>query len=329
MALLGVLAPRAGPITIGTPPQDFTTCFDTGSSNLWVPSSTCKITDLACDVHAKYHSSASRTYVPNGEAFSIQYGTGSLTGFLSQDDMSIGGLDVSNQVFAEATDEPGITFVVAKFDGILGFAFQSISVDNVVPVFYNIDSQKLVDEPVFAFWLSRNASVGQVGGELVLGGVDPAHYTGEFTTVPLTNETYWQFELARITVGSTTVSGSANAIADTGTSLLAGPTSVMTAINKMLGGTSLPTGETILTCSTISSLPIVTINIDGTNFPLTPENYVLQISAEGKTECLSGFIGIDLPPQIGPLFILGDVFIGTYYTKFDFGNRALGFAVAV
>lgn len=38
--------------------------------------------------------------------------------------------------------------------------------------------QGLVPEPVFSFWLNRNDPSGP-GGELVLGGVDPSHYTGE------------------------------------------------------------------------------------------------------------------------------------------------------
>ncbi|CAM4963617.1 unnamed protein product, partial [Rotaria socialis] len=70
-----------GMISIGTPPQTFRIDFDTGSSDLWVPSSQCR---SSCNGFNKYNSAESATYVTNGEKFSISYGDGSsASGILS------------------------------------------------------------------------------------------------------------------------------------------------------------------------------------------------------------------------------------------------------
>lgn len=310
-----------GPVTAGTPPQTFNVIYDTGSSNLWLPSSTC----TACGKHPLYDHSKSSTYVKNGTSWAIRYGSGPVSGFLSADSVGVGNVTVKDQTFAEVNDVKGLGhyYSVGKFDGILGLAFPAISVDHIPPVFASMVQQGLVPQPVFAFYLSEKS--GQ-DGELDLGGIDPLHYTGDLNYVPLSSETYWEVALGGINVDGAGLTKATKAIVDSGTSLIAGPKDEVKAIAKALGAFPFLFGEYIISCKKKKTGKNVDIMLGGKNYTLTPKDYIIDTPKDKI--CILGFVGIDIPAPAGPLWILGDPFIRKFYTVFDYGQKRLGFATA-
>ncbi|OWZ59865.1 saccharopepsin [Cryptococcus neoformans c45] len=305
-------------VELGTPFQTFKVVLDTGSSNLWVPSVKC--TSIACFLHNKYDSSQSSTYKANGSDFEIHYGSGSLEGFISQDTLSIGDLVVKKQDFAEATKEPGLAFAFGKFDGILGLGYDTISVNHIVPPFYNMLNQHLLDEPVFSF---RLGSSDEDGGEAIFGGIDDSAYSGKLAYVPVRRKGYWEVELESISFGDEELElENTGAAIDTGTSLIVMPTDVAELLNKEIGAEKSWNGQYTVDCNTVSSLPKLAFTFGGKDYTLSADDYILNA---GGT-CISSFTGMDIPAPIGPLWIVGDVFLRKYYTVYDLGRNAVGFA---
>lgn len=307
-----------GPISVGTPPQVFNVIFDTGSSNLWIPGKSC---GSGCGSHPMYDSSKSSTAAANGTEFAIQYGSGPVSGFLSEDAVSTGDVALKEYTFAEinVTKGLGLAYSVGKFDGILGLGWPSIAVDHLPTVFEEMVAQGLVDEPVFSFSLGK--ADGDVG-ELTFGGVDKTKYTGEMTYAPLSNETYWALDLDGISSGGTAITTAKRVIVDSGTSILAGPKAEVDAFMKKIGAHTIH-GESFILCSHKSKLPDIDITMGGAKFTLTADDYVI---ADGPL-CLVGILGMDVP--IEPLWIMGDTFMRKYYTVFDAGAKRVGFATAV
>ncbi|XP_071569199.1 lysosomal aspartic protease-like isoform X1 [Temnothorax nylanderi] len=314
-----------GNIEIGTPPQTFKILFDTGFSDLWVPSKNCDVSQPACWEHNKYDNTQSTTYVPEGVTFNVSYYDAKwedvkLYGNLSNDNVIIGGLGVTSQKFGEVFNFSKGFLPWAQCDGVLGMGFPALSAFKQPSVFQNMIDREMVSQPIFSFYLNRNLT-DVFGGELILGGTDSSHYKGEFTYVNVTQKKYWQITMDKFQIKNyTSCSESCQAIVDTGYTRIAGPQLTIEVIYKEIGVVN----DTV-NCDKISQFPDINFVIGGKTFPLTGQDYILKLGAEFGGKCIPGFQYVT--PFDGIEWILGDVFIGRYYTVFDMGNDRVGFAL--
>ncbi|XP_018431842.1 PREDICTED: cathepsin E-A-like [Nanorana parkeri] len=314
-----------GVISVGTPPQNFSVVFDTGSSNFWVPSCFC-ISD-ACNIHENFKPFLSTTYEHVGKTFSIHYGTGQLVGVIGKDTLQISNMTIEGQDFGQSINEPGRTFVLAQFDGVLGLGYPALAVGNAVPVFDQIIKQKLLDKPIFSFHLNKDEDF-QYGGELILGGIDNTLYRGPIHWIPITQKGYWQIRLENIKVHGKIqfCPNGCEAIVDSGTSLITGPSADIKELQKFIGATPMLFGEYAVDCKSLSSLPSVTFTIGHRDYTITPEQYVIKEQSETSAVCLAGFQPMDLSTKSGPLWILGDIFMSKFYSVFDREHDRVGLA---
>uniref|UniRef100_A0AAY4BSL7 pepsin A n=1 Tax=Denticeps clupeoides TaxID=299321 RepID=A0AAY4BSL7_9TELE len=302
-----------GVISIGTPPQSFKVVFDTGSANLWVPSIYCN--SAACGNHQKFDPTKSTTFVNEGTSLSIQYGTGSMTGFLGSDTvevrssfyLQVGGIQVLNQVFGLSQTEAQFMYYM-QADGILGLAYASEAVDGVLPVFNNMVQQSLVPNSYFSVYLSRNS---ESGNEVIFGGYDPSHINSQLNWIPVSSQAYWQISMDSITINGNVVAcnGGCQAIVDTGTALIVGPDSDISNINNIVGATSSNNGEVSKVSVYITFSVIFCVTLKSQYYGCTT----------GFENSFSNGIGTGL-------WILGDVFIRENYVVFDLGGNYVGLA---
>jgi hypothetical protein len=316
-----------GKVQIGSPPQEFSVVFDTGSGNLLVPGQDCEVE--ACMKHKRFNHRQSKAVNCDGtnvaddreqDEITITFGTGHVTGRCFTDSVCVSNV-CSPANFISATDESSQPFASFSFDGVLGLARDSMAQANEFSIMNRLDTSGVLLKPLFAVFLSDSDNENS---EVTFGDIKHDHMASDLYWVPVSGTAgYWEVEIKGIYFDKKpmNICQGCRVAVDTGTSELAGPTDTINKLQSLLN----VDGD----CSEAKNLPNLGFAVKGETgkpkiFSLSPKDYASS-SASG---CSLSLMSLDVPPPKGPLFVFGIPFLQKYYTVYDHEKSRVGFAVA-
>ncbi|KAL9818391.1 putative cathepsin D [Arabidopsis thaliana] len=176
--------------------------------------------------------------------------------------------------------------------------------------------QGKIAKNVFSIWLRRFSNSGEInGGEVVFGGIIPAHFSGDHTYVDVEGPGNF-FAMSNIWVGGKNTnicSSGCKAIVDSGSSNINVPMDSADEIHRYIGVEP--------NCNNFETLPDVTFTIGGKAFVVTPLDYIRR----SRSQCTSKFVGKTNRSH----WTLGIPFMRVFHTVFDYQNTLavkVGFA---
>lgn len=316
-----------GKLSIGSPAQEFSVVYDTGSGNLLVPADDCE--SEACLAHDRFiqgKTSTMKEVYCDGTAYAedqsaphdevtITFGTGEIWGRCLQDNICIGSV-CSQGSFIAATYESRNPFKSFAFDGVLGLGLLSMSQGSDFNFMHRMSQKKSLHQPLFGVFLSDS---DEENSEITFGDVKHEHLASSVFYVPVARDSgYWEVQMDDITLDNHAQELCTDCFVavDTGTSELAGPSEIVDKLAEKL--------NVLVDCSNFEQLPKLGFLIGGHILNLEPNDYV---DREGD-RCDVSLMPLDVPPPKGPLFVFGIPFLQKFYTVYDEANRKVGFGVA-
>ncbi|CAL1694108.1 unnamed protein product [Somion occarium] len=323
-----------GSIAVGTPPTTFNVILDTGSSDLWLSTSTSESTSRqGQDNIPQYNPSLNDT-------FSIQYGSGAAKGVLGKDTVQFSGFQVTGQTFGLVTQTTA-QLLSTPLSGLMGLAFEDIASSGATPFWQTlVNTPGTLDSPLMAFQLSRYTNVTDAqplepGGTFNIGAVNSSLYTGDidYQNTPDGSPGYWILELTSMSVQGNSISlpsgEGAWAAIDTGTTGVGMPAEIVQNIFAQVPG-SQPAGGQFdgyytYPCSTNIDAQVGFGN-SSNRWTISSADFAFQQLEDGS--CLGAFF--ELPSSSGtttPPIIIGDTFLKNVYSVFRASNPpSVGFA---
>ncbi|KAK3808708.1 MAG: aspartic proteinase IV [Benniella sp.] len=312
-----------GPVQVGSPGQTLQMFFDTGSSDIWFPSSKCETE--ACKKRTRFDASKSSSFRKDPRTWEIKYADGSAAGGdLGSDIVNIGGMKI-RQTIGLAMNISS-EFARAPEDGMFGLAFKSLqSVDGVNTYMDNAIADRAVALPVISVYLPSKRMNGGEGGYYLFGAIERKRYIGDLTWVPVTKARYWQVALDGAKFNGQSVGNFASsAIVDTGTTLVIVSDALAAALHKNIQGAfvSESEGGWVVPCNLTSSTGFVSFTLARKDFHIPLADLAWDPSLDDSSLCFSGIQG-----GLDDMWILGDMFIKNNYCVFDHSkNPKIGIA---
>lgn len=305
-------------IQLGSNKQNFLVELDTGSSQLWVTSTTCKAKKLPQCAGNHFNIQQSQTFRDLQDTFSIKYDDGTnFKGELVSDQLQIGDLNYSNFGFGlinKAKYPPGD----ALFNiGIIGLAPTCCGETNSALI-EALQHDTSIPIKQFSFYLPHNIALT---GEMIIGGSNPELYTTPITwiTISISDEA-WNTPSIQLEDNSGTKMGSKYpAILDTGTDVVYVPETAYDAICKKLGLINDGKEDCYIACNKVSTIPNIIFDF-GNNIKLTIDTQNSFFYPIDNSNC-----AIALTPNPDDEgFTLGMAFIRQFYTIWDFTSFSTG-----
>ncbi|KAI5856738.1 acid protease [Durotheca rogersii] len=305
------------PVKIGG--QTVNLDFDSGSSDLWVFNSL--LSEAATTGHQIFDANKSNTFSRiQGASFEISYGDGSgAAGIVGTDTVDVGGATVTKQAVELATAVSRSFVEDSANDGLLGLAFSQLN--TVQPTsqktfFDNIMTS--LAEPLFTADLRPQAT-----GAYEFGRVDTTKFSGELTWVPVnTTDGFWQFPSEKFAIDGgnpQTSTAGAQAIADTGTTLILADPAVAQAYYAQVDGAQEDQQQGGFTFPCNTELPDLQLDIGGTM--ATVKGDLINFAQVDAQNCFGGLQSTPVGLQV-----YGDIFFKSNFVVFNGGNASLGFA---
>eukprot|EP00929_Paragymnodinium_shiwhaense_P033518 TRINITY_DN18395_c0_g1_i1.p1 TRINITY_DN18395_c0_g1~~TRINITY_DN18395_c0_g1_i1.p1 ORF type:complete len:445 (-),score=69.00 TRINITY_DN18395_c0_g1_i1:42-1355(-) len=309
--------------------------FDTGSFSLVVRSTRC----WHCEHPTPpYDHKTSRTYKKDGTVMTMTYGSGPATTMMGYEDVSLGPFLAKHLAIWEITEHSIPVLNQAKFAAIVGIG-HSTGYDSTEPTLlmsfgieeFSVCLQKPSGSDGYLTWGSTKTVLPIPTAEAQVIG---KHHWGAY----LSDVTFIDPVESHLNNIPCQNQGCA-VILDSGTSLIAAPGAALAALSQQLT----PIAED---CSNLHTLPTLKFKIDGKEFSLPPEAYVMRVNGavldadsiwdllyfkpkiKNVDMCLPAFMEIDMHSQHGPVWILGMPFFRYYHTTFNRVHKTMNFAVA-